>query len=404
MKVRRLFLFSIIVCSVMSGLALLLNIALKTPGPELLEPEWGGGDALNYMVGIVGAASTFFLGLIAYRQNEKLHGMEKNNYIANHGSLLIINRVSASSELTIPTSWDMHQEQVVLDSGTRKLNSVKDALSFMFCFEATWIGRAVPVAIHIRKCKFFSGQNDIDNQIFDGETYRKDCYSKIAILSKDKVKFNMSYVFNKSDRQKVIDASKDLMVAIEMDVITDKKVGTSCSCNITCHGTSNAGGIEWKSYNPQIFYNNSYIVDKWTWMAEEIEVFDKNATFTETMRESKDVESVDKLSEQTNQLLRAADNLPKLKDNIPKSAGNTSEYANNSMKAESGDNKDQVTQDEQYRQVIEWMQSEKEYTTREVADYLGLKEPQTRQILNGMVKNGKLQRLDGTKGRRYKKV
>ena len=135
---------------------------------------------------------------------------------------------------------------------------------------------------------------------------------------------------------------------------------------------------------------------------------DENRTFMEITIRVRDEESADKMTQSADKTTKSADKITKSADKITKSADKMTQSADNAdrtmMEGALEDGKKRIMPAERYRQVMEWMRPGKEYSTREVADYLSLKEPRTRQILNEMADDGKLQRLGGIKNRRYKMV
>ena len=54
-----------------------------------------------------------------------------------------------------------------------------------------------------------------------------------------------------------------------------------------------------------------------------------------------------------------------------------------------------------YKQVLDYMQEDTEYTSEEIGNAIALKGSRTRQILNEMVSMGKITALGATKGRKY---
>ena len=128
---------------------------------------------------------------------------------------------------------------------------------------------------------------------------------------------------------------------------------------------------------------------------------DENRTFMEITIRVRDEESADKMTQSADKTTKSADKITKSADKMTQSADNADRTM---MEGALEDGKKRIMPAERYRQVMEWMRPGKEYSTREVADYLSLKEPRTRQILNEMADDGKLQRLGGIKNRRYKMV
>ena len=85
-----------------------------------------------------------------------------------------------------------------------------------------------------------------------------------------------------------------------------------------------------------------------------------------------------------------------------KSADSNKKSANKSADSDkkSADNMNGLT--ERQKQILTIMEDGEEYTTVTIAEAIGLKGPRTRQILNELVKLGKLESLGTTKDRRYR--
>lgn len=56
---------------------------------------------------------------------------------------------------------------------------------------------------------------------------------------------------------------------------------------------------------------------------------------------------------------------------------------------------------EKEKQIIEYMQQGKEYSTKEIAEHIGLKDSRTRQILRGLTEKGILKQTSSTKNKKY---
>ena len=94
-----------------------------------------------------------------------------------------------------------------------------------------------------------------------------------------------------------------------------------------------------------------------------------------------------------------------LKANIEsanKSADSNKKSANKSADSDkkSADNMSGLT--ERQKQILTIMDDGGEYTTESIAGEIGLKGPRTRQLLNELVKLGKIESLGTTKNRRYR--
>jgi predicted HTH transcriptional regulator len=101
------------------------------------------------------------------------------------------------------------------------------------------------------------------------------------------------------------------------------------------------------------------------------------------------------LNQVTLTLRKSAESAEKSADVSAKSAEKSAESL--------AENDDRLS--DRHKQILSFMDKEKEYSTDEVADSIGLKGPRTRQLLNELVDMGILTATATTKNRRYiKKV
>ena len=149
MKNKQLIWLSIVTILIAIILAFGLNMLFKVHSEGIFSAEWGAGDALNYVATMFGATGTIILGYVAYKQNDRLQEMEKNNYIANYSSMVLIDNIHINQKADIPVNWDIHSEQIIKDSDW---NEKMPYIGYKFTFCMTNIGNGVPVLIHIKKC------------------------------------------------------------------------------------------------------------------------------------------------------------------------------------------------------------------------------------------------------------
>lgn len=245
-------------------LAFVVNILFKIHSNGIFSAEWQAGDALNYVASIFGAIGTIILGYIAYKQNDKLQELENNNYIASYGSLLLMNEIHIEQVAKVPVNWELHSEQIVVDSDA---NDNDGYIGYKFTFVASGIGNAVPALLHIKKCNIFCSdekENKKNSYLF-GENY-SDTYSRIAIHKDNKIKFGMTYVVSKKNRDLFEQAIKQYAynVTVEMifDIITDKNVVTKCKCRSYCFGSNCENKITWEDKDPMVFFYGHDIVNE----------------------------------------------------------------------------------------------------------------------------------------------
>lgn len=237
-------------------LAFIVNILFKIHSNSILSAEWQAGDALNYVASIFGAIGTIILGYIAYKQNDKLQELENNNYIASYGSLLLMNEIHIKQVAKVPVNWEIHSEQIIVDSDA---NDDDGYIGYEFTFLASGIGNAVPSLLHIKKCDIFccDAKENKKNSYLFGENY-SDVYSRIAIHKDNKIKFGMTYVVSKKNRdlfeQAIKQYSYNVTVEMTFDIITDKNVVTKCKCRSYCSGSNCANKIMWEDKDPMVFF------------------------------------------------------------------------------------------------------------------------------------------------------
>lgn len=237
-------------------LAFVLNLLFKIHTDGIFTAEWQAGDALIYVSSILGSISTFVLGYIAYMQNDRLHKMEYNNYIANYSSMLLIQNVKVASKASIPVNWNIHAEQVIVDVDAKDDDNY---VGYTFTFQASKLGEALPAMIHIAKCNIFCGDKSgkINKSHLFGENFA-DTYSRVAMHQNGNIEFGMTYVIERQKKAVFEDAIKqsayDVIIEIVFDIITNKNVVTKCKCRSYCHGQNYAGEIKWEDKDPMVFF------------------------------------------------------------------------------------------------------------------------------------------------------
>ncbi len=255
---RKKKVMGIMVCIVVGStlLAFILNLLFKIHTNGIFMAEWNAGDALNYVASILGAASTFVLGYVAYMQNDKLQKMEYNNYIANYSSMLLIKNIKVANKATIPVNWNIHAEQIIVDVDA---SDEKEFVGYTFTFKASKLGDALPAMIHIVECNIFCGDKfgKINKSHLFGKNYA-NIYSRVAMHQDGNIQFGMTYVVDRQKKETFENAIKqisyDVIIEIVFDVITNKNVVTKCKCRSYCHGQNYAGEINWEDKDPMVFF------------------------------------------------------------------------------------------------------------------------------------------------------
>lgn len=257
MKKSKYILISLcFVCGALA-IAFVLNILFKIKTEGIFSAEWKAGDALSYVGTMIGALSTFALGLVAYKQNEKLQDMEDHNYIAANSCMVLIDEIQIKPKAVMPIDFALHTEQILMERD----NKDKFPSGYTMEIKLKKIDasvQATPSLIYVSKCTLLveDGENNtlessiwMDN-IRDGYTRMSIQESGIAFKCKLLVSRNKQKKFeNDIKREK-----NKLIVEIRFNVITDKYVMTKCRCEAYCSYQNNCGTVIWKSKNPMVFF------------------------------------------------------------------------------------------------------------------------------------------------------
>lgn len=238
-------------------IAFIVNILFKIKSEGILSAEWSAGDALNYVGTMVGAISTFILGVIAYKQNEKLQQMEDNNYIAANSCMVLIDSIHISPKANIPINYEWHAEQILKEAE----NKDEYPSGYLIGVNLKKIDasvQATPSLIYVSKCILFVG-NDKDDSLESNiwADNIREGYTRAAVLESG-IAFNCKLLVshNKQEKfEKDIKAAKNnLTIEIQFDIITDKYVMTKCKCRAYCDYQNCGGEVTWKSKKPMVFF------------------------------------------------------------------------------------------------------------------------------------------------------
>lgn len=245
-------------------LSFVLNVLFKVHTDGIFSAEWEAGDALNYAASIFGAVGTIVLGYVAYKQNDRLQEMEKNNYISNFSSTIVLNSIYSELVNKKPTRINMneHCEQIIKE---QDLQENKPYIEYKFTCKAKIIGDVIPAFIHIRKCGI--SYSDETKKSMDGSIHGiniLDNYSRLAIYGQEYVMFEITYLINYEKRdefEKLFEHDSCIVIVeIEYDVISIKNVLTKYKSRVYCESKKNCNKIIWSDDKPQLFFYGYDIV------------------------------------------------------------------------------------------------------------------------------------------------
>lgn len=235
-----------------------INLLFKIKSKGVFLAEWGPGDALAYVGAVLGSISTFVLGYIAYKQNDKLQKMEENNYIANNSGMLLVDRITIKPNASIPVNYDIHSEQLLKE----KENEDDCPLGYNLTITGSPLSNSVPAMIHVDSCIIAVGPEDCPYIISANSI--NDAYSRTAINNKF-IRFSMTIMLarkNKNAFEEAIKADRNMSVEFKFNVVTDKYVSTTCKCRSHCSYQKINENVSWHSNDPMMFFYGNEILDR----------------------------------------------------------------------------------------------------------------------------------------------
>lgn len=257
MKKERYILIGVCTFCAALIIAFIVNVLFKIKTNSILSAEWSAGDALDYIGTMFGAISTFILGLVAYKQNEKLENMEMNNYIALNSCMVLIDKIQIKPKADVPINYELHTEQILIENDNNDMCPSGYTIEIILKKSDSSI-QATPSLIQVSNCMFLVGNSEKD--IMESDIWAdniREGYTRVAIQESG-IAFNCKLLISRAKQKKFEeDIKKDknnIMVEFLFDVITDKYVMTKCKCRAYCLYSNMSGTVKWESDNPMVFF------------------------------------------------------------------------------------------------------------------------------------------------------
>ena len=259
MKRKSVLVVAAIVIGIALFLAFIVNLLFKLHSSGLIAAEWSAGDALAYIGAILGSASSFVLGYIAYKQNDKLQTMEENNYIANNCGMLLVKQIHAIKTDNIPVNYELHDEQILTEKKTESYISSACKIEV----SGIRLGNNIPALVRVNKAMISAGGKDnpllltFANRIQEG-------FSRIAI-GEESLRFNVLLLLEEERKKKLDQALTghgDISIEFEFIIVTDKCVATTCKCRSLCKHKIISKHFMWFSEEPMVFFYGNEMLSK----------------------------------------------------------------------------------------------------------------------------------------------
>ena len=126
MKHRKEIIITIIITTTICFVAIPLgvNYAFHHVAPvDILAARWEASDALNYIATTLAFIGTFFLGLVAWKQNTDLQKIETNRFIADNSCEVFLESIQLKNlDQTVCNLKTQHMESIVVEEGIQGCN------------------------------------------------------------------------------------------------------------------------------------------------------------------------------------------------------------------------------------------------------------------------------------------
>lgn len=241
----------------LSLIAFMINVLFKIKAEGLLCAGLSEGDVLNYIGTMIGAISTFFLGLVAYMQNKKLQDMEDSNYIATNSCIVLIDEIQIKPTADMPVNYELHTEQILKETDNEDECPIGYDIEIRLKKIDASI-QATPSLIYVPSCILLVG-NDEKNKLVShiwADNIRED-YTRAALFESG-IEFKCKLLVSRNKQENFENAIKaeknKLIIEIQFDIVTDKYVMTKCKCRAYCDYQNCGGSVTWKSNKPMAFF------------------------------------------------------------------------------------------------------------------------------------------------------
>ena len=209
----------IIVVFVFAGIAV-INGLFHIP---LIDTEWGGGDALTFFGSIFSGVGTIILGVVAWKQNERLLVIEEDNYLYNNTCAILITKIDLDPHYHRVTGLDSYSG-LVLESNVEDIGEVFDKLH-VYLFAKNLDSFPAFVRMDSLYLRIEDNENYIDiSAIKDEDSYAVVSNNEDGSIIECVIKVKQGYC--KAIREMWDETSCDIIVDAHITLVTNKYVAS----------------------------------------------------------------------------------------------------------------------------------------------------------------------------------
>lgn len=178
------------------------------------------------MISSLAFIGTFFLGLVAWKQNNDLQKIETNTFIANNSCEVFLDSIRLKNLNQIACNLDTeHEESIVAEEGIQGCNYGSLQIEMSFKRKSGYSTQVRVNDMVIFVCDETT-TIDIWTKRYD------DTFNKIAI-TEDHNRFNVTVLLKPETKKKIIDHLNDnckIMMDINIELVSASYVSTKLKC------------------------------------------------------------------------------------------------------------------------------------------------------------------------------
>lgn len=217
---------TIIICFVAVPLG--VNYAFRHEAPvDILAARWEASDALNYIATTLAFIGTFFLGLVAWKQNTDLQDIETNMFIANNSCEVFLESIQLKSLNQMACNLDTeHMESIVVEEGIQ--GDSYGSFQIEICLKRK---TGYSTQVRVNDMLIFIG--DKTDAIPIWTKRYDDTFNKIAITEKHN-RFDVTVLLKPETKKEIIDHLNDnckIMINMNIELVSASYVSTKVKCS-----------------------------------------------------------------------------------------------------------------------------------------------------------------------------
>lgn len=229
MKHRKEIIITIIITTTICFVAVPLgvNYAFHHAAPvDILAARWEASDALNYIATTLAFIGTFFLGLVAWKQNTDLQEIETNRFIADNSCEVFLESIQLKSlDQIVCNLKTQHMESIVVEEGAHGCNY--GSFQIEICLK-----RKSGYSTQVRVNEMLIVIGDEKTEIPIWTKRYDDTFNEIAITETHN-RFNVTVLLKSETKKKIIDHLNDnckIRIDMKIELVSASYVSTQMKC------------------------------------------------------------------------------------------------------------------------------------------------------------------------------